>query len=93
MSLVLISKECICVCLCKLGICTILISNMILLWFMSALIYVVCCYGYMYSLDSLPISFYQPAAREARGRLDLRLLCGFPRLLVYIFVRPHSRAQ
>jgi len=57
MSLVMITKECICVCLCKVGICTILISNMILLWFLSALIYVICCYGYMYSLDCLPISF------------------------------------
>ena len=57
MSLMLISKECICVCLCKLGICTILISDTILLWFLSALIYVICCYGYMYWLDSLPISF------------------------------------
>ena len=60
MSLVLISKECICVCLCKLGICTIFrlpVSNMILLWFLSALIYVICCYVYMYWLDSLPISF------------------------------------
>jgi len=34
-----------------------LISNMILLWFLSALFYVICCYGNMYSLDSLPISF------------------------------------
>ena len=57
MSLMLISKECICVCLCKLGICTILISDTILLWFLSALIYVICCYGYMYWLDSLPVSF------------------------------------
>jgi len=57
MSLVLISKECICVCLCKLGICAILISNMILLWFLLAIIYVICCYGNMYPLDSLLISF------------------------------------
>ena len=35
--------------------------------------------------------FYQPAAREARGRLVLRLLCRFR---VCIYVRPHlSRAQ
>jgi len=71
MSLVLISKECICVCLCKLGICTILISNMILLWFLSSLIYVICCYGYMYSLDSLPISFL---ARPVEGLCSTPLL-------------------
>ena len=36
-------------------------------------------------------SFYQPAAREARSRLVLRLLCCFR---VCISVRPHlSRAQ
>ena len=34
-----------------------LILNMILLWFLSALISVICCYGNMYSLDSLPVSF------------------------------------
>jgi len=42
---------------------------MILLWFLTALIYVICCYGSMYSLDSLPVSFL---ARPVEG------LCAAP---------------
>ena len=71
MSLVLITKECICVCLCKLGICTIFRlpdfkhdSGVVLL----ALIYVICCYGNRYSLASLPISFL---ARPVDGGVQL----------------------
>jgi len=37
-------------------------------------------------------SFYQPAVREARGRLVLRLLCGF-RVCIYICASTLSRAQ
>ena len=72
-----ISKECICVCLCELGFSLssdCLISNVILLWFLSALIYVICCYGNMYSLASLPISFLASLLMEVCST-PLLLLC------------------
>ena len=77
MSLVLITKECICVCLCKLGICTIFRlpdfkhdSAVVL----SAFIYVICCYGNMYSLVSLPNSFLASLLMEVCST-PLLLLC------------------
>ena len=52
------------------------------------LLYVV---GYEKGTYRAKRDFYQPAAREARGRLVLRLLCCFR---VCWYVRPHlSRAQ
>jgi len=48
-------------------------------------IYSCTIFSYQEALYAISGHFYQPAAREARSRLVLRLLCGF-RVCMYIYI-------